>query len=285
LLRQCLNRIGRILLSPQFWWQVATIICLVILLKLQIIWFNGSTTLKELKSIETEIGAVAVQRAQLEVVAAGRNPVAGSVTQADTSPLLSAAAPFLGSLDDKMKLLIEERRSATDYIQNLNDHWVWMVISTTNVTVTSAVEVHIRVANSRIQVLGLYVLPLLYGMLGSFLKIVQSMNTNESAEQFERSKPGPRLVMGAVAGPMIGMFIGPEVLSSFASQAAPFLVAFLGGYATDVFFAFLDKALGAIRSAASPRQVDPAADTTVGQSGAVATTVTGTSNHVKPTGT
>ena len=79
-------------------------------------------------------------------------------------------------------------------------------------------------------------------------------------------KPGPRVVTGMVAGPMVGMFVSPEFLNSLALQATPFVLAFLGGYSTDVFFALIDRVLRTVKDALDK---SPKADATVSPAAAV----------------
>jgi len=107
--------------------------------------------------------------------------------------------------------------------------------------------------------LQLFMLPLLYGLLGALVYVLRTLTieiktltyTVESNISYRL-----RIQLGALAGLAIGWFTGPnasfsldalssEVLSTFGGVSAqtlsPMALAFLAGYSVDVLFALMDR--------------------------------------------
>lgn len=222
-------------------WLIVTMLVLAVLLAVQIVWFFGTTTLKDYEYYRIEFQKLTDEIARINAAAGGSN-TAPEIVKSLLQPLterLKYVGPQLDSTYYGLKTWVTPFAFWGDRPKDMDD--------------ISAHHYDVRVASSTAQVLGLYVLPLLYGLLGAFLAIVQKMRDDDSDAAIRRIRPGPRLVAGAVAGPMIGMFISPEVLNSLAFQVTPFLIAFIGGYATDVFFSLIDRFLANFRDTISKK--------------------------------
>lgn len=211
---------------------------LLLLLLFQILWFVGTTTLRDIERLQQDYLSVVDDIARLSAAADSTGDPQGS------------AASLIKPLEDRRLFLEPQLESAVAAIKSWNRTWNWIVFWGDPQAGGSARDQGaIRSAGGATQVLGLYILPLLYGSLGAVLWVVQKLREDDSAKAVLRLKPGSRIVTGMVAGPMIGMFISPEFLSSLAFQATPFLIAFIGGYSTDVFFALIDRVLSGFRDA------------------------------------
>ena len=84
-----------------------------------------------------------------------------------------------------------------------------------------------------------FLLPPLYAMLGACAYLLRSFSEQVKARTFTRPKTdGARFIIAAIGGGAVGLF------SSFTpgevTSLSPFAIAFLVGYATDIFFSFLD---------------------------------------------
>ena len=222
-------------------WAWYTIFVLLCLLMFQIIWFIGTTTLRDYERLQKEFLQATDEIARINTAAQSGGAAASDTTQTLISPL-----------QKKLEFLQPQMDSALAAIKTWNPIWRWIVfwskVSTSSGSSTDD-NGELRSANGATQVLGLYILPLMYGWLGALLWVVQKLRDDDSEDAVKRLKPSSRVVTGMVAGPMIGMFLSPEFLNSLAFQATPFLIAFIGGYSTDVFFALIDRFLRFFRDA------------------------------------
>lgn len=109
-----------------------------------------------------------------------------------------------------------------------------------------------------LQVVNMYILPMLYGLLGAcafvlreIAKEVQMMTfTTEDVVNYNL-----RIQLGALAGLVIGWFLIPgETQTSMAFSVynlGPYALAFMGGYSIELLFSAMDRFIGAF----SNRQV------------------------------
>ena len=243
-------------------WRLQTLAVCIVLLVLQSLWLIGTTTLTDLGRLEKELVDVRNESARLTALA-GTNAANSS----------SSASNVLEPLNTRRTELLPKIDAAVDGLTVWNKTWSWIldIFNTqqdNDEFLANATREH-RSAKSATQILGLYILPLFYGWLGALLWVLRKYHTREIDGPVAELRPGTRVVTGMVAGPLIGMFINPEVLSSLASQAAPFALAFLGGYSSDLFFSIIDTLLLRARQMVSkppegeaadkPGQPDPAA--------------------------
>jgi hypothetical protein len=95
-----------------------------------------------------------------------------------------------------------------------------------------------------------YVLPLCFGFVGtvaSFLRDTGNKALSSTLAPRDESLAGVRLLLGAIAGIAVGLFYSPtqsaqQVASGFGVLTlSASAIAFVAGYAADVFFNFLDN--------------------------------------------
>jgi hypothetical protein len=112
----------------------------------------------------------------------------------------------------------------------------------------------IRALQSNVnEMIARYVLPLMASTLGVFVYILRTASVQFHELSFRASDVStywPRIILGVVAGLIIGWFLGQEP-SGILTSISPAAVAFITGYSVEVFFNLLDsiiKALGASSS-------------------------------------
>jgi hypothetical protein len=91
-----------------------------------------------------------------------------------------------------------------------------------------------------------YIMPLLFGMLGSFIYIVRDLSERIKTESYvTRNSYGylMRWPLGAVSGATIGYILKVDSLAAFSTSLTPFGVAFVMGYSVDVFFRIFDAVI------------------------------------------
>ncbi|NJO16101.1 MAG: hypothetical protein HC877_10210 [Thioploca sp.] len=114
--------------------------------------------------------------------------------------------------------------------------------------------------------LQLFVLPLLYGLLGAFVYVLRTLTVEIKTLTYTKESNISyrlRIQLGALAGLAIGWFTGPnasfsldavssEALSTLGGVSAqtlsPMALAFLAGYSVDVLFALMDRIIYAFSS-------------------------------------
>jgi hypothetical protein len=220
-------------------WSAYTILVLFGLLFIQSIWFVGTTTLKDYEKLQKEMQQIQDEKAKINAAAAGGSS--------------ATASSLIAPLSKREEFLLPQMGSAVGSIKIWNRMWRWMIfwrpVGSELEDSSTEQNAELRSASGATQVLGLYILPLFYGWLGSLLWVVRKLTEDVSDPAFDKLNPGARVVTGMVAGPVIGMFLSPEFLNSLAFQATPFLIAFIGGYSTDVFFSVIDRILVTFRNA------------------------------------
>ena len=99
-----------------------------------------------------------------------------------------------------------------------------------------------------LQIMQLYLLPLLYGLVGSCAYILRSL-TNEikSLTYTPNANTGYtlRLRLGTLSGLAIGWFASPET-TSVIKTLSPFALAFVAGYSVELLFSLMDRIISAL---------------------------------------
>jgi hypothetical protein len=82
------------------------------------------------------------------------------------------------------------------------------------------------------------ILPVLYALLGAGAYILRRLETQLRSRTFVRESHSPRFITAAIAGAVVGLFNFGQGVS-----VSPLAIAFLVGYAVDVFFTFLESVI------------------------------------------
>jgi putative flippase GtrA len=90
--------------------------------------------------------------------------------------------------------------------------------------------------------MGACILPVLYALLGACAYLLRSLTEQIRQRTFTKTNTHiARFLIAAIAGAVVGMF-GNFAITESAS-IPPLAIAFLVGYAADVFFSFLEGLL------------------------------------------
>jgi hypothetical protein len=96
--------------------------------------------------------------------------------------------------------------------------------------------------------LSLYVLPLLYGLLGAFAFVLRKLSDPVGKLTYAhdtRVSYTLRLHIGALSGLAVGWFINGNTPSSGLTALSPLALAFAAGFGSDLLFTALDKVISA----------------------------------------
>lgn len=85
------------------------------------------------------------------------------------------------------------------------------------------------------------ILPVLYALLGAGAYMFRRLESQLRARTFVKEANSPRCITAAIAGAVVGLFNFGQGIS-----ASPLAIAFLVGYAVDVFFTFLETMIHAL---------------------------------------
>ncbi|MCG7550984.1 hypothetical protein [Pseudoalteromonas sp. Of7M-16] len=139
---------------------------------------------------------------------------------------------------------LERAQADANALDNLN-------LAQTRLTARLQLFENMLFAQSVLEVLQGYVLPLLYGLLGAFIFVLRDLLREIRAITFTADSEiryRLRLTLGALGGMIIGWFLNPQELSGLASLS-PMAMAFLMGYNVDVLFAIMDQIIDKLRGA------------------------------------
>jgi hypothetical protein len=105
------------------------------------------------------------------------------------------------------------------------------------------VELSLEGSKSTLAILNQYILPLLYGVLGSLAYTLRALSLEIQNVTFTRGSDirySLRWPLGMLAGITVGLFFDPAKLSGLAA-ITPLGLAFLAGYGVELVFTGLDK--------------------------------------------
>ncbi|SRR6266446_5769166 len=105
-------------------------------------------------------------------------------------------------------------------------------------------RIRLAVSEHVLSILQIYLLPLLYGLLGAFAYVLRQL-TIETRSRVFRVDSVPtywlRVFLGMLAGLCVGWFLKPGHDDNAIGNLTPFAISFLAGYSVDVLFSIMDK--------------------------------------------
>lgn len=110
-----------------------------------------------------------------------------------------------------------------------------------------------------IDVLQRYILPLLYGLLGSCVYALRTLALQIRERTYTRAANiefNLRICIGALSGLVVGWFVAPEPGGGALATLSPSALAFLAGYSIDLLFSALDRILAAFSSGGERTRAD-----------------------------
>lgn len=276
-----------------------SILILVILLLVQIYWLVGTkvtnditkaqTALQErtrnfkdvmiqLEKLSDEISQLEVEMEKVENPSSLATAMEGVVeTTADNITNSTASAQLkaqLGEKYDKMTLLtIQKDELYTANLENVDQIQAnekllrsWNAVWRFGFPYEQKIEtvpkniILLEQANIVLQVMQLYFLPLLYGLLGAFAYVLRNISIEIKTLTYaidSNIRYRLRVQLGALSGLAVGWFADSssslmvtEHVFSFEALS-PLALSFLAGYSVEVLFAFMDRLINAFSSSDS----------------------------------
>lgn len=107
-----------------------------------------------------------------------------------------------------------------------------------------------QAARAALQAISLYLLPMLYGLLGASVFILRRVGHELEALNFARGAPSRhrlRYALGAVLGATAGLIFTPTGVGTPDSPLQLAAVAFVAGFSVEAVFSQMDALIGALR--------------------------------------
>ncbi len=248
-------------------YRVLAMLCMVILLFAQVYWVIGSDLKENLRSIFEQREKTVLELEQIRVI---QNNAKDSENNPQKLKVESKLEVLNQTLDANYELLLGWSRvwqcllgknqfegKVTQYVQYKHD--MKMKELERESEVKDLIEAEklkhaLDIARNKmfltelsagfiLRALQIYLLPLLYGLLGATTFVLRTLSLEIRNLTFTRDSAiryGLRLSLGALAGMAIGWFLKPDDVS-FVSSLSPLAIAFLMGYNVDVLFTIMDR--------------------------------------------
>jgi hypothetical protein len=247
----------------RFW----TLITLIILLIVQVYWVVGS-------SVTTEVASTIDQQKKAQAEKAKLKSDLDVLKNSLDSPKIDAQKrnELTAKQHEMFQTISKIEAEDTNYESTINvDHEIigkwnkcWRLPLRFLIRISSSPEGddkdykdflsdNIR-ANYALHAIQVYLLPILYGLLGSITYVLRTLGSQiKSLSYTSESDIGYslRMVLGALAGLAIAWFVQPTgdatKLKAFATLS-PFAIAFLAGYGVELLFLAMDRLIGTFTS-------------------------------------
>lgn len=229
------------------------VVTLLLILLFQVYWLFGTSITTDIQKTRKEAADVelklrTLQRASAQPIDKKLPPTEGR----------KAEDPDILPLKVQAKNLSLRKETGYELLKLWSTPWKGFVpklaSSTDDDPGASQAGEHIarfETALSMLEVLQRYILPLLYGLLGTCVWILRTLTIEIRERTYsEASNIGfqIRLYLGTLGGMVFAWFITPETADGLFKSLSPFALAFLAGYSVELLFAVMDRFLAAFTS-------------------------------------
>ncbi len=235
------------------WYTGCALLTLFFLLLFQIYWLFGTSTTAEILTIKKDITDVDTK---LQALTKAANTRATGQRARTSDP--SAVNPDIKALEIRMENLELRKHSSYDLLKFWSAPWEGFTTILDSSAGTDdqpdpqkSLSVNIarfQAAVVVLEILQRYLLPLLYGLLGTCVYILRTLAQEIRSRTYsEASNIGfrIRLYLGTLGGIVFAWFVTPETADGLFKSLSPFALAFLSGYSVELWFAAMDRFLAA----------------------------------------
>ncbi|MDD5248212.1 MAG: hypothetical protein PHY45_04460 [Rhodocyclaceae bacterium] len=256
------------------WYWIWTVCWLAILVAVQIYWVVGSTALTSLKQLNEERN-----KARYELVDLRAKLPRGTAPEstADGMRLTESITNLRNQADAYSHILVTWNKLLRFGLPNLNDKPTGNSAMAAEPPGSDADAARLDLVLTRtpfvLFALQAYLLPLLYGLLGSCTYVLRMLSRDirsfsYTPESHIRYKI--RMVLGTLSGLAITWFFEPG--SETIRSLSPLALAFVAGYSVEILFAAMDRFVAAFSNATtngaeSPKEKPASHDAATTRSG------------------
>lgn len=220
------------------------LIALAALLLLQIYWMIGAKLISDINAIKSEILNRASAPATPEPNDAAQRrqlSYANSVTNANQleTRLELLSHWYVFSVFDRSNRAGTKSNNAPGAPAVTQPNWQTPPDSPAVENARTLVQ-----ASQRLDILQIYLLPLLYGLVGAIAYVLRELISETRSRRF-RAEAMPayqlRLFLGMLSGLAVGWFFQPKTINFAGASLTPMALSFLAGYSVEVLFSGMDK--------------------------------------------
>ena len=214
-------------------WRRNAVAVLIVLLVVQIYWVTGAALIHSLQLMDV-------------------GNEASNTTPAPTPSQITA---------EQKKIITDVRRSTLDEL--LASWWHYFPLPSRvkelpqktgndEFALTKWASSLMERCSQGVNVLQVYILPLLYGLLGAHAYVLRELIRENREHIYHRESETAyrmRIILGLLAGLAIGWFLRPDPTSAgIVAKLGPFALSFLAGYSVEVLFSAMDRFVAAFGS-------------------------------------
>jgi len=225
-----------------------TLLVMLILLIIHIYFFMGTTRLNQIRACDVQLKELEKRSGELMILLSTdrENKSASFEKERLDNEILELNSKKLSNLqllepwvDIIRKITFNKRKPETTAVGAPPDPMVGLTLNTSV----------LQESQNYLLILGLYILPLFFGLVGAFAFVLRELTREIKDLTFSKEtnvKYILRLQLGALAGLAIGMFWGDlEKHYQFGlSSLSTLLIAFIAGYGVEYVFSFIESTIG-----------------------------------------
>ena len=224
-------------------YSIITMVFMLLLLGVQVFYFLGSTRLNNINKTNDELEKALTRQRELQIItAADPNNISFELELEDN---MSKTTELNNSLQSNI-LLLEPWTKVISAL-TFNTRGKKDIDTQEKENIKTNIEV-IQEAKGYALILGIYILPLLYGLIGGLTYVLRELRSDVRKYTLDKEstiKYILRIILGAVAGLSVGLFWGDienaQAVGFTSISLSPMLLAFLAGYCVEHVLGFIDK--------------------------------------------
>lgn len=231
------------------------LITMLVMLLVHMYFSVGTVRLSRIQSINSKLIEVQQQISEINNLTDNTSTY---VTQKKES-LMSELAQYNTEKQSNISLLAKWVNSAKiyfgiDYVSQENKNSQKFAMTTDIIDIPGTPQEELRYnieiiqqAQNYIFILGLYILPLFYGLLGSITYVLRDLSNKIQKKQYKKDNNIShvlRLILGIIAGLAVGVFWGDlknQDSLSVISSLGPLIIAFLAGLTVEYVFTAIER--------------------------------------------
>jgi hypothetical protein len=238
---------------------LVSFIALFALLGVQSLWVWGTYLVEQVKELQTENDNSLA--AQISAAATRSNAQSANSSQPATgsSDVSNLLATKQANLEARMEAVTDKLDGWMQLFDGLRRMFPEKAAGQPITNGSGVEDAYPRLirnlvaANIYLVLLQSYILPLLYGFLGTCTFVLRQLIAETKAHTYRREMEITywlRVFLGSLAGFAIGWFLRPDSSKDGLVQGlTPFAISFLAGYSVEVLFAGMDRLVSAFGSA------------------------------------
>ena len=241
------------------YYQIITVISILALLAFQSYWVFVSTLVNDLGNIRNQINEISIEMSNksLELLSIEASLGTSDEVDADTAAIMRRLNGEIQNFKDRRSPVWKDL-----WVQYDANIAMLQEVSIVGRVFYEAAADHfehqagkdilqIQAGAISLEVMSLYLLPILYGLVGACAYILRTLSEQIKDRTFKftsKVRLQLRMVLGALAGLSIAWFAQGEGATSFLDSITPLALAFLAGYSVELLFSAMDAFIEAFSS-------------------------------------